>query len=670
MNGKVVISCELNTKELEKDIKTSEKELQRYEKEAEELTKAKARAEIDLQPYEEAKQKLQQMKSEYQSLNEQALKVDTSTKEGLASYKEIHAKIGQISNNMSEYQQKVSEGNAGYTAAKQNLNEINKKIESNSNSQGMLNNRIGEMRAKLAKKEGLDNIKKSFGEINKNLKDTVKNVAKWALAILGVRSAYNAVRNAMSTISQYDDQLSGNLDYIKYALAYSIKPIIDTILNLVVKLLQYVNYIAKAWTGKDLFKGADAFDQARKNAKGLNKEVEKTTASFDEMNVLQAPSESGGGGDIGPSASFDLTGFQGEVPAWLQWIVDNKDIILAVIAGVTAGLLAWQLGLSGIQALGIGIAVAGIVLAIESLLAYIQDPSWENFGKIITGIGLAVAGVALAFGAWPVVIAGAIVAIVSIIVSNWDKIKEFFQNAIDWLKGKSDKVHEKFGDLLGGVYDSIVDIFQNVLDIFDNVFTTLKGVFDGIIQFVKGVFTGNWKQVWDGLVKIFSSVFNGLVGIVKNVLNIIWNLINTVALTVAQVVVELFKTVVNGVLKVIETVLNTPIKTINKLIGVINKVPGINLGTLPTFKLPRLAKGAVINQPGRGIPVGYGQAVAGEKGQEGVLPLTDSQQMQLLGEAIGRYVTINANITNTMNGRVISRELQKVNNTNDFAFNR
>ena len=33
-------------------------------------------------------------------------------------------------------------------------------------------------------------------------------------------------------------------------------------------------------------------------------------------------------------------------------------------------------------------------------------------------------------------------------------------------------------------------------------------------------------------------------------------------------------------------------------------------------------------------------------------------------------VNINANITNTMNGRVISRELQKVNNTNDFAFNR
>ena len=53
-----------------------------------------------------------------------------------------------------------------------------------------------------------------------------------------------------------------------------------------------------------------------------------------------------------------------------------------------------------------------------------------------------------------------------------------------------------------------------------------------------------------------------------------------------------------------------------------------------------------------------------------VIPLTDSQQMALLGEAIGRYITVNANITNTMNGRVISREIQRVQNNSNFAMNR
>ena len=69
------------------------------------------------------------------------------------------------------------------------------------------------------------------------------------------------------------------------------------------------------------------------------------------------------------------------------------------------------------------------------------------------------------------------------------------------------------------------------------------------------------------------------------------------------------------------------------------------------------------------MPVGGGTAIGGEAGREGVIPLTDSQAMETLGEAIGRYITINANITNNMNGRVISRQLQQIRNDREFAYN-
>ena len=73
------------------------------------------------------------------------------------------------------------------------------------------------------------------------------------------------------------------------------------------------------------------------------------------------------------------------------------------------------------------------------------------------------------------------------------------------------------------------------------------------------------------------------------------------------------------------------------LIDKIRKVPGLGgLQRLNTIKIPRLAKGGIINLPGRGVPVG--SAIGGERGQEGVIPLTDSQQMALLGEAIGKYI--------------------------------
>ena len=92
----------------------------------------------------------------------------------------------------------------------------------------------------------------------------------------------------------------------------------------------------------------------------------------------------------------------------------------------------------------------------------------------------------------------------------------------------------------------------------------------------------------------------------------------------------------------------------------------MNTIRIPTIRY--LKNGGIINLPSHGVPVGV-NARGGEAGAEGVIPLTDSQAMETLGEAIGRYITINANITNTMNGRVISRQLQQIMASQNFAYN-
>ncbi len=103
------------------------------------------------------------------------------------------------------------------------------------------------------------------------------------------------------------------------------------------------------------------------------------------------------------------------------------------------------------------------------------------------------------------------------------------------------------------------------------------------------------------------------------------------------------------------------------MLGALNKLPGVSISRLSTFSLPRLAKGGIVNNPGPGVMMG--SYIAGESGPEAVIPLDDNT-MNRLGESIAKHMVINANITNTMNGRVISRELQKVQNDSDFAFNR
>ena len=84
--------------------------------------------------------------------------------------------------------------------------------------------------------------------------------------------------------------------------------------------------------------------------------------------------------------------------------------------------------------------------------------------------------------------------------------------------------------------------------------------------------------------------------------------------------------------------------------------------------VPRLASGGIINMPNRGVPIG--RAIGGEAGAEGVIPLTDSQQMALLGEAIGKYININATVPVYVGNRQIAREIKRINAENDFAYNR
>lgn len=227
-----------------------------------------------------------------------------------------------------------------------------------------------------------------------------------------------------------------------------------------------------------------------------------------------------------------------------------------------------------------------------------------------------------------------------------------------------------FGEVIGNIYDAWVEKLQLILNFFDNTFKNIKSIFDNIISFIRNVFTGNWKGAWENIKNIFAAIWNQIKNTFVTIFSLIKNMVVTVAQTTGTIIAGVFKAVVNAVLRTIESVLNAPIRAINSLIGVINNVPGINLRTLSTFNLPRLAVGGLINNPGRGVPLGGGSAIGGEAGREGVIPLTDSQAMETLGEAIGRYINLNATIPIYVGNRQIAREIKRINAESDFAFNR
>lgn len=497
---------------------------------------------------------------------------------------------------------------------------------------------------------------KFWDKFNSGLGVALKKISRWSLAIIGIRSAYNGIRNATSTLSQYNEDLANKINGMKLVMATAMEPIVMRLVNLTYKLMTYVNYIAKAWFNVDLF--AKASEKSMQKTKKTMQQMSKTKAGFDVFNTL------GGQKDTSASADTGITFPKMEdvqVPGWIDWIAKNKDVVLgffkelAVIMGIigfakimndligigTALSNLWKfiqplvnfIGKNSTIIAGIVMIASGLALVIDGIINYLKDPTWESFIQILLGIALVAGGVLTIFGGWPALIAliiGLIVAIGLAVYKNWDKIKEGLGNVSSW------------------IYEHVI---RPAKDLFGRLF---EWIGTGAVKAYEGI-TKAFSKVGDFMGKILSKIG----GFLKN--------LGTKA---GEVVGSAFKAVINSVLWAIEKILNTPIKAINGLIGVINKVPGINLGTLTEFKLPRLRAGGIINNPGKGVPVGGGKAIGGESGAEGVLPLTNNQQMEYLGQAIGKYVRINNYIENNMDSKRINRITKSSNNNRNFALNR
>ena len=668
MDGEITVGTKLDTDKFDRQISQLEKKMK---KEEDKKIIIDAKLGSQQEELDKARQKTDALADAYQRLKDlqDRLATGKATPGEFTSFQDLQSTYGSLEQLGASFDNALSKQDA-----------IEQKVAQTKYRYDEINAKVSEYKQKIENVKiqkqvsDVEKLKSGFNNVGSSIQGAVRNVARLALGIFGIRSAFMFLRRASSDLASYDQQYATNLEYIRYALTQAIAPVLQWIVRLAATLLGYINAIMQGWFGINLFARGSAknFQKMKAGAGGVAKavkEIKKQLAGFDEINMLTDQSDTGtsaGAGGVG-MPNFDLSAMQGEPPAWLQWIIDHKDEILSVLAGIAGGLLALKFGASGIQALGIGVMVAGIVYTIQSLLKYLKDPSWENFGKVIQGIGIAIVGLGILIQSVPLIVAGAIVLIIGIIIKYWEQIKAFLQKGIDWLTGKSDWVHQMFGDTIGNIYDTFVENLQLILNWFDMTFKNIKQILDGIIQFVKGVFTGDWKMAWEGVKKIFGAIWDWIKNTLKTVLQIAWNTVKGIASRVGETISNVFKAIVNGVLSAIERVLNSPIRAVNRLIGVINVVPGINLSTLPTFNLPRLKVGGIINMPNKGTMLG--SAIGGESGREGVIPLTDQQAMAELGREIGRHVLVNLTNITQMNGRVIGRELKQITNEQNFAFN-
>lgn len=132
-----------------------------------------------------------------------------------------------------------------------------------------------------------------------------------------------------------------------------------------------------------------------------------------------------------------------------------------------------------------------------------------------------------------VLVIGAIVAALTLLITNWDTVKEGFVSGLEYIGEKIEVFKTKVVEIVTKIKDFFVNAFNGIKNTFkntiDSIVSSCKNViniFKNIIDFIKNVFTGNWKGAWENIKNIFKNIVDGFGNIFKVPINFIIDLIN------------------------------------------------------------------------------------------------------------------------------------------------
>ena len=263
------------------------------------------------------------------------------------------------------------------------------------------------------------------------------------------------------------------------------------------------------------------------------------------------------------------------LPFFKNVIEKHLPAFINLIASVFSFLSENQWLIEAIGAALVGAFAAGkIAPAIGAIITAVK-----GIVSIMTGAGGlsgAISAIVKALGGPLTLAIAAAIAIITLLITNWDSVKIWMEKFDKWL---SEIFAHDWTKTFGVLGDSINAFMKTSKQHWDSV----KQTFNGVITFIKGVFTGNWRQAWEGIKQILAGVWNGMVAVVKAPINGIIGLIN-------------------GMINAIVSGLNHAIDAINRLhITVPDWVPvfggeswGVHLSHISTPRIPYLAQGAVI----------------------------------------------------------------------------
>lgn len=232
-------------------------------------------------------------------------------------------------------------------------------------------------------------------------------------------------------------------------------------------------------------------------------------------------------------------------------------------------------------------------------------------------------------------------------------------------------------ELIGGFFeehgDTVIAIVETVWGFISGILDGAAKIFGGIFDVIVGIFTGNGEKIKEGFSKIWEGIkgiFGGIGEFFSNIWDNVVKLFKKVGTKIGDGIGGAFKAVVNSIIGFAEKTINGFLKAINLAIGLINKIPGVEIKKIKLLEIPRMADGGMVEAGQMFIAREAGPELVGSFGSRAAV-MNNNQIVEsvsrgvydavrsAMGAGNGSYTF---NITNQLDGKTIGKQVIKYHN--------
>ena len=450
----------------------------------------------------------------------------TSQEQYNALLEETRAKMAQI----EEEAERIAQANG---VSKDELLASNPAYQKLSHQMGVLTGRTFEFEeaTEQAGKTAKASMRKAKTETNgfgKAITGAIKKVGRMALAVFGIRSAYNAVRRVVTEYLSTNELLAGQLETLKSGFAYVLGPAIELIINLLFQAVSAVNSFVYALSGINFMaKANEAALNKQAKATGAASKATNQLAGFDEQTKL---SDTSGGGSSDPVRLLDTTGeaMSGFAERLKNMILEGDwygagavvgEALMDGIARIEWKTLGSKIGeiLSGAVSFALGFALnidplELLASTVELLTGFldgvtktIQTMDWEQVGKDI--MEFLVKGFIAA-----TIVSNPFATLIALIFTPQGQeitsaAAELAGSILGALARAIIGAGKKASELASTLWNSIKDYFDEYVDWKGTPGEIINGLFRGIADAIKGIGKWIYNNIWVPFRDGFKSAF-------------------------------------------------------------------------------------------------------------------------------------------------------------------